>query len=146
MNPHLILRFSGLQLLENENPHQAIHQLLLVIDALNLYCTTVEVFGILTQGNSSFVRFRTDCPLKEVLFDTLIDSGRGVIIPDAVRGYRVKFPSGREGALNCSQMLAPRVPGQNRIYRGPKVKNWDRQFLGTAAPIPERVLLMGSSS
>ena len=144
MNPNLILRFSGLQLRENETPHQATHELLLVIDALGLYCTTVEVFGILTQGRSRFVRFRTDCPLKEVLFDALIDSGRGVIIPDAGRGYRVKFPTGREGILNCSQMLAPKVPGQHRVYKGPKVRYWDRQFLDS--PIPKRVLLIGSSS
>lgn len=140
---NLTLRFSGLQLREDEHPHKAIHELLLVIDALDLYCTTVEVFGVLTQGRHRFVRFRTDCPLKEVLFDALIDSDRAVIIPDA-GGYRVKFPTGREGRLNCTQMLAPKVPGQNRIYKGPKVKYWDRQFLDS--PTPKRVLLMGSPS
>ncbi len=139
------LMFTGFQLKDREAPHTAIQELFQAIVKLRLRCTTLEVFGVITMGRYTFVRYRTDCPLHSDLFKELLASGRGILVPDPLKGYLVKFPNGHQGVLNCTIVQAPALPGASRVYRGPSIKFWEKQFGETAPKVPERILLMRPS-
>lgn len=136
------LMFTGFQLKDREAPHQAIQELFQTIVRLRLRCTTLEIFGVITMGRYTFVRYRTDCLLASDLFKELLALGRGILVPDPIKGFLVKFPNGHQGVLNCTTVQAPALPGASRVYRGPSVKFWEKQFEDAPAKVPERILLM----
>ena len=110
--------------------------------ALEAFCTTSKMLGILFRrievldtmevGVKPFVRLRSDIPnATSVLEQLLKATQRGFIVARSDGKYEVQFPAsvlgGRRAEVPTFSMHgSPRETP--RMYRGPKIKHWDRQF------------------
>ena len=86
----------------------------------------MELLGVLNLGLGPFARFKTECPnINQVMFSL----GRAVVYQKG-GSYVVRF-SGEDkpGTVNIVSMTAVGEPRVKRLYRGPGVKYWERQFL-----------------
>jgi hypothetical protein len=120
-------QFAAVQIGQKETAHKAIEHFMNTAVGLGCRFRTLETFGEMTVGSRKFVRFRTDCWKLQEVSQQLLKEGRGTILPDGNR-YKVEFPTGQKGTLNTTVLQAAPLPSQNRVYRGPKLKFWDRQF------------------
>jgi hypothetical protein len=118
--------FAALELKEQESPHQAIECLMRAAVEKGRPFTTLEVVGSLFIGRIRFVRFRTDCSAIGEILSTLDDRAR--ISPEG-GAYVCRFPGGATGPVPATSMNVVGRPGERRVYRGPRVKFWERQFI-----------------
>jgi hypothetical protein len=124
--------FYAVQLEDHEVAHHGVWAVFQAALKRKIGFTRLDVYGYVTAGRHRFVRYRTGCP---DLSEELLASGRGVIVPaplkaeeSAIRSYLVRLPSGQSGTFSLATMHAVAAPGLHRIYRGPKVNFWERQF------------------
>lgn len=121
-------RFAGVQFKRAEDTRAVVHSFMLAACQHGLEFQHLEVFGIFTVGSSKFIRFRTDCKDFTPIVARLLNENRGSITPDPKRGYLIRLPSGQEGVVEISKMLATPLSGYPLVFRGPKIKYWERQF------------------
>lgn len=106
--------------------------------AVEAVCTTakmmgilfrrVEVVGLINLGGRNFVRMRSDLArASEVLTQLNSATNRGVMFPDGSSGMKVLLSNGRSGTVE-GWKLHVMSSGASTMYRGPKIKNWERQF------------------
>jgi hypothetical protein len=120
-------QFAAVQIGNEETAHKAIEHFMNIAVGLDCRFRTLEIYGEMTVGSRKFVRFRTDCWKLLEVSQQLLKEGRGTILPEGTR-YMVKLPTGQKGILNTTVLQAAPIPSQHRVYRGPKLKFWDRQF------------------
>lgn len=110
--------------------------------AVEAFCTTAKMLGILFRrvevqdtievGMRPFVRMKSDIPNAASVLEQLFKATqRGYVACRSDGKYEVQFPpnvlGGRRAEVSSMIMYTvPRTPPM--MYRGPKVKNWERQF------------------
>jgi len=120
--------YAALQCHRGEQPHETVWAIMQAAVNQGISFKTLEVLGVLEVGTMSFVRFRTGHPdLPKALKDTSLRD-RATITPNGV-GYNVDLPDGRRGKLPITKMHMASDPNKQRLYRGPAVELWERQFL-----------------
>ncbi len=88
----------------------------------------LEVLDIITIGAARFVRMRTEIVNPFPIFDRLYSEGRGVISSKHGGEYVALLVGGREGKVSNLLMHASPKLGQSRMFRGTRIKHWERQF------------------
>lgn len=119
------MRFAALEIRPGETAHQVVRQFMEKAQNLNRPFNTFELLGVLTLGRIKFVRFRTDCKEQVPVLEAL---DRGYVYQDG-GSYALAFPGQSPGSVSITAMQAVGDPGIRRVYRGPSVKFWERQFL-----------------
>ncbi len=95
----------------------------------------VETLSRMEFGKVTLIRMRTDLPSPEVvaLLVALRSEGRGVVTK-APGGWVAQLTTGI-GPVAGVKMLAVPVPGDQKLFKGPKIQGWRGQFpaLGAVA-------------
>lgn len=118
--------YIAVQLGQGEDTHRVAALYMQTAKGLPMF-RRLEVLDTMTLGNSTYVRMRTDDPNPVPILDRLYDSGRGVIHL-AGGEYVVRIPGGRVGKVASLTMSGSAKPGCARLYRGTKIRLWERQF------------------
>jgi hypothetical protein len=121
------LQFAAIELKAHEHMDAAIRHVMDVAVEKRKLFAKLDVFGPVMVGRYHFLRFRSDCR-PEVLEGVLAEN-RAVIVPGGPAGYTVKLPKGRTGNVNRIVLQASALTGFPKLYRGPAVNLWERQFL-----------------
>jgi hypothetical protein len=120
--------YAALQSQKGERPHETVWALMRASLNQGIFFKTLEVLGTLEIGNMTFVRFRTGHPELANAFSDPSLEDRAVIASNG-QGYSLALPGGRQGNIPTAKMLMVADPNERRLYRGPAVKLWERQFL-----------------
>lgn len=93
----------------------------------------LESMGPIEVAGRKFERFRTDLADVKLgpVLDHMLTKGHGVVGKTS-EGYEVRFPV-RSGKVKSTVLLGG-TPVRTRMYRGPKIKHWERQFEADAKP------------
>jgi hypothetical protein len=107
------------------------------LDAVQAVCKTahevktpfhrLEVLDTLIVGGRRFLRCRSDVLNPFPMLDLLFLRGRSIITPSE-KGYFAKLKDGRVGPVTNVAMHSTPKLGQRTVYRGPRIKLWERQF------------------
>jgi hypothetical protein len=95
---------------------------------LGILFRRLEVLDTMTMGTLSFVRMRTEMLAPYTILDRLYSDGRSVISSMNGGEYMARLLGGRVGKVNNLVMHATPKLGQAKMYRGTKIKHWERQF------------------
>lgn len=120
--------YLAIQLLQGETPHDAIRALCQAGKDTRKFFRRVEVLDVIPVANRRFVRCRSDVTNLYPILDLLLTQGRGSVAVRSAGQYHVRLSDGRTGPVSVMTMHALPLPGQQRLYRGPKLLNWTRQF------------------
>jgi len=117
-----------------ENHIVAVEAFCATAKALGALFRRVETFGIIHVGMRPFLRMRTDLDpirVKEVLQQLVKATSRGAVYALESGRYEVQFPphehGGRTGVVPSFYMYA-KTEAPATLYRGPKIKKWEKQF------------------
>jgi hypothetical protein len=121
--------FYALQVKDGEDSHRVVWAFFQAAVKRGLTFKGLEVFSYMMVGSTMFVRYRTGCSMPPELVEDLLASGRGVVLPNPPKEYLVKLPGGRDGPFPIAPMHMAAAPGARRLYRGPRIDFWERQFL-----------------
>ncbi len=121
--------YFAVQLKLREDPAKVVETVCLRARSMGILFRRIERLDTFTLGTRSFLRLRSDLSRsKEVLLALATAEGRGVVYPTADSKFET-FVAGRTVPFSAAIMhLVPR--GSVQMFRGPKVKNWTRQFPG----------------
>ncbi len=119
------MAFAAVELKDGEGPHEAIRYIMQTANTQGHIFKSLELLGILTLGRMRFIRFRFE---SRALTDTLKTLERGVI-QQSGGGYVLTFPKTEPRRVDIVTMTMAGDPGIKRIYRGPGVQFWERQFI-----------------
>lgn len=119
--------FAAVEIKQGETAHGVVKAVMDEASAKGCKFSSFELLGILTLGRIKFIRFRTD---SKTLQDVLLTLNRGVVYQNG-GGYFIRFPeeSGKHAPVNILTMTSVGEFGIKRLYRGPGVQYWERQFL-----------------
>ena len=131
----------AVEMLRWETPHNVAEAVIRAGSEIRRFFRRVEVLDVVTFGMKPFVRLRSDMTAPQAILEQVLTTGRGVVIPMGSAGYEARFPTRRGRVPGFSLYEAVR-PGHQRMYRGPKLKNWAEQF---EAPKPTPILRDGLS-
>ena len=120
------MAFAALQIRPGEDNHAVIQRFFEVASGMGLGFKLLEPFGTFTLGQTSLLRFRTDCADLDSLIPFFQDENRAFIIPGK-SGYRF-ITQTTEGKAPIATMQNSKMPGYHRKYHGTANKFWDRQF------------------
>lgn len=116
--------YAALEIKEDETPHETVEMLMKLAVEKGQPFSVLEVLSTFTLGTMLMLRFKTDCTadiVKHAGKDrACVVAGKG--------GFRV-FDGLDEGPVDSVTMTALGVIHQRRVYRGPAVNFWERQFL-----------------
>jgi hypothetical protein len=110
---------------------QAIHVVEAVLKAAkasSLLFRRLEQLDILTIGTLTLVRMRADLVNPYPVLDRLYAEGRAVVSSMQGGEYVARLPGGRMGKVSNVTMHAIAKLGQPKMFRGTKMKYWERQF------------------
>jgi hypothetical protein len=96
--------------------------------AADILFRRLEVLDIVTIGTTRFVRMRSEIVNPFPILDRLYHEGRGVISSKHGGEYVALLVGGREGKVSNILMHASPKLGQSRMFRGTRIKHWERQF------------------
>ena len=117
------MKYAAIEVREDETPHEVVEMLMKLAVEKSTPFKALEVFGVMTVGTIALVRFRTDCSIDTI--QHIRD--RAYIIPTTA-GFRL-YDGLDEGKVDTMTMTQPYLPNQRRLYRGPAVSLWARQFI-----------------
>jgi hypothetical protein len=110
-----------------ETSHDVAKAVMMASKTAQVLFRRLESLDTMSVGTSTFIRFRADLGTPRAVFGALLAGGRGVIECQG-KTYVVKLPGGRSGPMNTLTMHAEPKPGNQRMYRGTKIKSWEDQF------------------
>lgn len=125
--------YFAVEILSWTTPHQVAEAVIRQAKENGTLFRRLESMGSVEVAGRKFERFRTD--LSDTNLDpvltSLLTKGHGVVgkITD---GYEVRFPI-RTGRINSTILLSGKAV-KTRMYRGPKIKYWERQFEADQKP------------
>lgn len=100
---------------------------LTVAKAQGILFRRLEAMDVIEIGSTKFMRFRTDLQPATQLVDAILNEGRGVIAANAAGGYELRSRT-KNGPVPSTRILStPRAAG-TKMFRGTKIKLWERQF------------------
>jgi hypothetical protein len=89
----------------------------------------LEVLDTMTFAARTFLRCRSDIINVYPMLDQLLARRRGYVAARPDGQYSVRLTDGRTGTVpGVAMHSVPRCDGYRGTYRGPKIKNWERQF------------------
>ena len=89
----------------------------------------LEVLDVTQIANNPFLRVRSDVLNPHPILEALFAQQRGYVVAGAGGQYSVRLPDGRTGPVQGATMHTPPKPGCHRMFRGPRIKMFERQFL-----------------
>lgn len=120
--------YFAIQLLPNETAHSAIAALCRAGKEVGKLFRRVAVLDISQIANRPFVRCRSDILNPYPMLELLFSRQRGYVAALPTGQYQVHLPDGRTGNVTSLTMHQTPLLGQGRLYRGPKIVNWNLQF------------------
>jgi len=127
----ILNNYFAIQMQPRENPIIAVEALCVTAKMMGILFRRVEVLDTIQIGMRPFLRVRSDLDRHPLVLDQLlVATGRGYVAHLDGK-FVVQFPStvhgGRRANFSATDMhLTPR--GLPQMYRGPKIKHWERQF------------------
>ena len=88
----------------------------------------LEVLDVIQIASYPFLRCRSDIIDNRLVLETLAAQQRGYVTADAGGRYTVRLSDGRVGPVTGMTMHTTSKPGHQRMFKGPKIKLWSRQF------------------
>jgi hypothetical protein len=116
----------AVELLRGERPHHVAEAVIRAGKKCGKLFRRLEVLDMISLGMRSFIRFRSDLT-SPVVLEQVLTEGRGVVRNHGTLGFEVRFPS-RQGKVPGFMMYEATRPGIQRMYRGPKIKGWEKAF------------------
>jgi hypothetical protein len=117
----------AVQLHRGETQPRVAEAVLYTADKMKLSFRKLQTLDILSVGALHYVRMRTDLPEQGALIDRFLREGRAVI--SQMSGiYLARFPDGRIGRVPASSIQIAARMGQDKLYKGTKIKRWEQQF------------------
>ena len=118
--------FAAVEILQGETAHATVKHVMDAALTKGIRFHSLELLGILMLGRIKFIRFRTEAKAIDEILKTL---DRGVVYQVKAK-YVIEFPGvPSPGIVSVVTMASVGEPGIKRIYRGPGVPYWERQFL-----------------
>jgi len=125
--------YFAIQLQPRENPAVVVEAFCTAAKMLGTLFRRVETLDTIEVGMKPFLRMRSDIPTASSVLEQLFKAtGRGYVVSRSDGKFEVQFPvttlGGRRAEVSSYVMhTVPR--GKPTMYRGPKIKFWERQFL-----------------
>jgi hypothetical protein len=120
--------YFAVQILPNEDPHQTAGAVCQAGQLAKTLFRRLEVMDTIIVANRPFLRCRSDVANPLPLLGLLFMQKRAYVAALANGQYSVKLPDGRSAIVPGTIMhLIPRS-GHPTVYRGPKIKLWERAF------------------
>lgn len=119
------MQFAAAELRQGETAHDVVRHIMETAHSTHHMFSTLELLGILTLGRLKFVRFRADSP---DLHNILATTERGYV-RQMGGSYQLVFPGVKPAQVTITAMQSTADLGVRRLYRGPKVTFWERQFI-----------------
>lgn len=120
------MNFIAIEVLEHESPHDVVKAFIQEAHSQGLSFKRLEVLRTVPFGSRRCIHARTDCWGMPRLVEALRHD-RAMIVPTGDGSYQAYLPGGRTGKVSHVMMQTVPKPTQ-RVYRGPAVKHWERQF------------------
>jgi hypothetical protein len=120
------VKFAAVEIKAGEKDTDAIRVFFGHATGIGLKFNSLEPYGRLSIGSTTFLRFSTDCPRLEELIPFFQEEARALVLPGR-SGYRM-ITQTTEGAIPIVCVQAARTPGYNRRWRGTANPFWQRQF------------------
>lgn len=124
--------YFAIQLQPRENPIVAVEAFCVTAQMMKTLFRRIETLDVIQVGMRPFVRLRSDIgDAGPVLRQLLAATNRGYIVSNGGR-FEAQFSAKDFGGrkADVSGVVMNTVPrGPQVMYRGPKIKNWERQFL-----------------
>ncbi len=127
------MHFVAIEVHRSEAPHAAVEVFMREAAHRGIHFKHLEVLREFEFGTRRYAHVRTDCPGLLRIVKTLRPT-RAMIIPTPKGRYRAYLPKGKEGEVSHATMQAVSGMPKQRVYRGPGVENWERQFLVMSSP------------
>lgn len=121
------MNFAAIEVREDEETHVAIEAFMREADYRKLPFKRLEVLQVLAFGARKYAHVKTDCRGMLRIVKSLRPT-RAMIIPMADGSYQAFLPGGQEGKVPHSVMQSVGNKPRLRVYRGPAVEHWERQF------------------
>lgn len=118
--------FAAVEIKAGESEIRGIQAFFRHAEGIALKFDSLEPYGPLSIGSTTFLRFKTDCRDLDKLVPFFQEEGRAIILPGK-SGYRM-ITQTTEGPIPIVHVQAARLPGYNRRWRGTSNKFWARQF------------------
>lgn len=120
-----VRQFAAIEQKQGVSPHAVVHEVMKAAMAKSKPFMSLELLGILNLGRLRFIRIRFESHNLRKVLDEL---DCGVILPEG-GSYVLKFPDTEPKKVSIVTMQLAGDPAIRRVYRGPGVKFWERQFL-----------------
>lgn len=120
--------YFAVQLKPGEKTIQVVAAVMNAAKEANILFRRLEQLDTINIGTSSFVRMRTDLLNPYLVLDRLYNDKRAVVSSMQGGEYVARLPGGRMGKVTNLVMHATAKLGQTRMFRGTKIKHWERQF------------------
>jgi hypothetical protein len=124
--------FAAIEVHQSEAPQAAVEVFMREAAHRGLPFKRLEVLRLFDFGTRRYAHVRTDCRGMLRIVKTLQPT-RAMIIPMADGSYKAHLPGGKYGKVSHATMHTVPKPIQ-RVYRGPAVEHWERQFLVMPKP------------
>lgn len=118
--------YFAVQLFPGENDNTAVEAVFRASAKQRQFFRRLEVLDSFTVGSNTFLRCRADQEVLGTLLEVCSD-GRGVIVRRQ-SAYVAMLPDGRKGTVDFLRMHLEVKDGRRRLYKGTKIKGWERQF------------------
>ena len=119
--------YFAVQILQAENPMVVAGAICRAGHEKKTLFRRLEVLDTIQIAGKSFVRCRSDVVNPHPLLGVLFAQNRAYVAAGPGGIYVAYFPGGRVGNVPGSTLhMVPRSPV---MYRGPKMKLWERQFM-----------------
>lgn len=121
--------YFAVQVLSSENTHAVAGAICKAAQEAGTLFRRLEVLDTIQVAAKTFVRCRSDIVNPYLMLDALHAKKRGYVAVTARGQYNVKMADGRMGAVPGTVMHTVPRSGCGAMYRGPKIKLWERQFM-----------------
>jgi len=119
--------YFAVQLFPGELDSTAIEPVFRVSAEHRKFFRRLEILDTFSMGSNTFLRCRVDQPEMAAVLNEVLQTGRGVLFRLGV-SYIAMLPGGRTGTVDPMKMHSAFQGGHRRLYKGTKIKGWERQF------------------
>jgi len=120
--------YFAVQVQRGEQPIRVVEAVMKSAKGTGILFRKLELIDTVSIGTSTFARMRTDILNPFPLLDKLYEEGRAIVCSMQGGEYVARMPGGRMGRVSNLIMHAIPKLGQTQMFRGTKMKHWERQF------------------
>lgn len=119
--------YLGVQIKPKQSAHDVAAIVMSAAKDMGVLFRRLEMLDTISVGTFSYARMRTDI-VNPVKILNHLRSVQHATIAYEEGDYVLTFPDGRVGRVPNLVMHAIPKLGQSRMYRGTRIKHWERQF------------------